>query len=126
MYTHTPHTKSHLAWRDGKRESPVTGLAIGLIVESGLLLQLAQVKHLVEAAVVVGDHVEDHVTVILKGINVMVDHHRSRVVLGLHLFAGLSVYQVDQGLSMGPNKQEVKRDTRLTPTISDSFSVVRD
>lgn len=68
-------------------------------MERAAILQLAEVEHVIEAVVFVGDDIEDDVTVVLESVYVVVDDHRSCVVLRLDVFASLSVYQVDQGLS---------------------------
>lgn len=88
-------------------ESLVAGFGVGLVQEVHALLQLVHVEHVVQAGVCVGDDVEDDVPVVLKGVDVMVDHHRLGVVLGLHLFAGLSVDHVDESLMMGQWEEEV-------------------
>lgn len=67
-------------------------------MEPRVFFQLAQVEHIIKAVIVVGNDIEDNVTVILKSVHVMVDHHCSSVVLCLDHFASLSVNQVDQGL----------------------------
>lgn len=85
-----------MEWED---ESFVAWFGVGLVAEVDAFLQLADVEHVVKAGVCVGDDVEDDVPVVLKGVHVMVDDHRLGVVLGLHLFAGLSVDQVDQSLA---------------------------
>lgn len=91
--------KSHLVCVDGECKSFVAWFGVGIIKGLGVLLQLAQVEHVIKAVVLVGDDVKDHVTVILKGIYVMVDDHCSGGVLCLDQFSSLSVYQVDQSLS---------------------------
>lgn len=83
---------------DGKCKSFVARFGVGVVVEPGVFLQLAQVEHFVKAVVLVGDDVEDYVTVVLICIHVMVNNNCSGVVLCLHFFASLSVYQVDQSL----------------------------
>lgn len=83
---------------DGDCESSVIWFRVGLIMEARVFLQLAQVEHIVKAVIIVGNDIEDHMTVILKGVHVMVDDHCSSVELCLNFFASLSVYQVDQSL----------------------------
>ncbi|TNN84664.1 hypothetical protein EYF80_005079 [Liparis tanakae] len=56
---------------------------------------LAQVEHVIKAVVFVGDDIDDHMTVLLKSIDVVVHDHRASEVLSLHHFAGLSVYQAE-------------------------------
>lgn len=67
-------------------------------MEPGVFLQLAQVEHIIKAVIIVGDDIEDHVSVVLESVHVMVGDHCSSVVLCLDRFARLSVYQVDQSL----------------------------
>lgn len=81
-----------------KYKSFVAWLAVGIIMELGVFLQLAQVEHIIKAVILVGDDIEDHMTVILISIHVVVDNHCSGVELCLNFFASLSVYQVDQSL----------------------------
>ena len=101
---------------DGKYKSLVAWFGVALIVEP--FLQLAQVEHVVKAGVTVGDHIENHVTVVLKSIHVMVDHHRPGVVLRLEYFASLSVYQMDESLW----KKETFRKT-VTVMLTDLVMV---
>lgn len=67
-------------------------------MEPGVFLQLAQVEHVIKTIILVGDDIEDYVTIILESIHMMVDDHGFSVVLCLDQFACLSVYQVDQSL----------------------------
>jgi len=90
--------KSHLVTADRKGKSSVTWFGVAVVMEASTFLQLAQVEHVIKAVVTVGNDIKDHVTVVLKSIHVMIDDHCFSVVLYLNLFAGLSVYQVDQSL----------------------------
>lgn len=67
-------------------------------MESSILLQLTEVEHVIKAAIIVGNDIKDDMTIVLESVNMMVDNHCSSVVLGLHLFTGLFVYQVDKSL----------------------------
>lgn len=91
--------KRHLVWTDRKHKSFVAWFGVAVVVlRPGVFLHSVQVERIVKAVVFVGDDVEDDVTVVLKCVHVMVDDHRSGVVLCVHHLAGLSVYQVDQSL----------------------------
>lgn len=41
---------------------------------TGVLFHVVKVEHVVQVAVLVGDHVEDHVAVLLVGVDVMEDN----------------------------------------------------
>lgn len=97
---------SHRVRLQRKRESPVRGFAVARGLRLAFLLQLVQVEHIIEAVVVVADDVEDHVAAFLEGVHVMVHHHLPRVVLS-HLFAGLSVDQVNQRLKKKEEEEEI-------------------
>lgn len=84
-----------MEWED---ESFVAWFGVGLVQEVDAFFQLAYIEHVVKAGVCVGDDVEDDVPVVLEGVHMMVDDHCLSEVLGLHLFAGFSVNQVDQSL----------------------------
>lgn len=93
--------KTYLVWLDGKHKSFVAWFRVGIVL--CVFIQFAQEEHIIKAFIFVGDDIEDHMTVFLKGIHVMVDDHWSSVVLCLDLFARPSVNQVDQSLSKKQN-----------------------
>lgn len=89
---------SHLVRSDRKYKSSVVWFGVAVALETNIFLQPAQVEHLIEAGVVVGNDINDHVAVVLVSVHVVIDHHCSSVVLHLHFFARLFFYQVDESL----------------------------
>lgn len=89
---------THFVSVDGKGKSLVSWLGNPFFIKLRFLLQVAQVEHVIKAVVGVGNDIKDHVAIVLKSIHMVVEDHRSCVVLCLNFFAGLSVYQVDQSL----------------------------
>lgn len=95
---HSSSFVAHLVRVNGNCKPLITWFAVVFMLGTSSFLQLAHVEHLVKAGVVVGNDVKDHVTVIFKGVHMMIDHHCSSGVLHLNLFACFFVNQVNQGL----------------------------
>lgn len=91
--------KHYLKYLVAKRQhkSSALGLAVHSIA-AHLLLQLVQIKHIIQAVVIVGDHIENNMPIIFKGIDVMVDGHRTRVEFGPNFLLCLPVNKMNQGL----------------------------
>ena len=98
-WAHLPQNSSrYLVHVEGQHE-PLEGGHGG---EPGVLLevlvQVGQVEELVEAAVLIGDNVEQEAAVLLVGVDVVKHHHGVRVILGRHGLPRPSVDDVDVSL----------------------------
>lgn len=90
----------------GQHKSFALWLAVHSIC-SHLLLQLVQVKHIIQAVVIIADHIKNNMAIIFKGIDLMVDSHRIRVEFDPNFLLCLSVNKVNQGLM---NISDERRD----------------
>lgn len=68
----------------------------GVLLE--VLIQVGQVEELVEAAVLIGDDVEQEAAVLFIGVDVVKHHHGVRMILGQHGLPRPSVDDVDVSL----------------------------
>lgn len=98
-WAHLPQNSSrYLVHVEGQHE-PLEGGHGG---EPGVLLevlvQVGQVEELVEAAVLIGDDVEQEAAVLFVGVDVVKHHHGVRVILGQHGLPRPSVDDVDVSL----------------------------
>lgn len=81
----------------GQHKSFALWLAVRSIC-SHLLLQLVQVKHFIQAVVIIADHIKNNMAIIFKGIDLMEDSHRTRVEFDPYFLLCLSVNKMNQGL----------------------------
>lgn len=93
----------YLVGLNGKRKSLITWFGVVFVARSRRFLQIPHIKHVIQAIVLVGDDIKYDAAVDLESVHVMVDDHSFGVVLSLHQFVCLSVYQVNQSLKGDKN-----------------------
>lgn len=96
---------------DRRREA-----GVGLDEALGRLSQVADVEHVVQVSVPIGDQVKHHVVVLLVRVDVMEDHQGVAVETGRNHLPCLSVDEVKQGL-------KERRGMRVTTDSSRATSI---
>lgn len=93
----------------GQHKSFAPGLTVHRVNSRGQrLLQLVQVKHFIQAVVIIGDHITNNMAIIFIGIDLMVHTHRTRVEFGPDHLLCLSIDEMNQRLGeKGQNYRNV-------------------
>lgn len=98
---------------------------VGLHEVAGVLSHVPDVEHIVQAAVLIGDHVEHHVSVLLIGVNVVENHQGVPVVTSGYCLSRLPVDDVEQRLGWKGSVQSfVMANSQMSNFQSNFYGIV--